>query len=303
MIGIIPSVSKTYEVGGFIDKDKYVEGKLYVDSDGRLYMFSSKCRRPSPDTGYFPIYDGKNKYDSSFANKKYLKDVTILDLDRISNTIDTEVANDVIIKRKRSEDLEILKPSITEEDNAFTQCVKGVILAKEVTLTDLCILANKRVPDNLIKNYYSALQRIAFMRTEKWNVWIDSILNLSYVLKVYKGNKLVVKYSHPEEKYEAGIIDYEAICQNKDPLQKIIQIVLVKLNINKNNLKAEDVDDYTINNLITAINSKKPISAQLFSRFIKIAELNYEILLYENKKMIFKYKEDHRKGRYKNEVL
>lgn len=297
MIGIVPSISKTYEVGGFIGKDKCIEGKLYVDENGRLFMYSSKYKRPNPDSGFFPIWDGNKKYDSSFANKKYLKDVTILDLDAISGNINEEVADNVILNRKRSEDTELLKPTISEEDNAFTQCIKGAILAREVTLTDLIILANNKVPDKLIRSYYSALQKIAFMRTEKWNVWIDLILHLNYVIKVYKGNKLIVTYSYPEDKYEAGIIDYQAITDHKDPLQKIIQIILLKLNINKNDLRVPDVDDYTVNNLITAINSKKPMSAQLFSRFTKITKLNYELILYDKGKMIFKYKEEYKKGR------
>ena len=63
-------------------------------------------------------------------------------------------------------------------------------------------------------------------------------------------------------------------------------------NITKASMKSDSVDDYTINNMMTTLNSDKPLSAQLFSRFIRMTHLEYRIKIYnQNGKMIFQYKE------------
>ena len=66
---------------------------------------------------------------------------------------------------------------------------------------------------------------------------------------------------------------------------------MISENITKNTLSGEDVDDYTINNMMTTINGKKALSSQLFSRFIRMAKLSYTITIYDNDKELFKYKE------------
>lgn len=299
MIGIVPSITKTYEVEGYIGEcSTPIEGKLYIDKlDKRLYLYSSKRIRPNPESGYFPIWDGKELHDSSFANKKYLKDVTLLDLNLLSNTLSSELANEVIDNRRRSEDTDILQPQISEGDNAFTQCVKGAILAKQVTLTDLSIASNKKITDRMLRNYYNSLQRISFMRTDKWSIWIDIILKLQYLIKVYNENKLILSYKYPEDIFKSGIVNYESSCnKNDDPLKKILKILMLKENITKSTLKTSEADDYTINNLLAALSSNKSISAQLFSRFMKMARLNYEIILYDKNKAIFKYREEYKEG-------
>ena len=63
MIGIIPSINKTYEVYGDLSSNKFIEGKLYYDkTDGRVYYYSTIETRSNPNTGYYPIWNGKNKF-------------------------------------------------------------------------------------------------------------------------------------------------------------------------------------------------------------------------------------------------
>lgn len=293
MIGIIPSSKNTFEIFGDFNSDKLVEGKLYYDPlDERLYFYSTTEMRPNPKTGFFPVWDGRNKYSSKFANEKYFKDAVKLDMLSISNSINKDVADAIRLQHKKCDDSEILQPIVLDGDNMFTQCVKGVILSKKITLTDLVDMTNPRLDRKIVENMYTSLTKISFMRFDKWNVWVDVILHVRYHIDVYKGDKILIKYDYPNT-FDTGIVKYSKIVNNAhdDQFKKIVKILIIMENINKSTFKGSDMDDYTVNNMFTAISSNHSLSAQLFSRFIEMAELSYEIIMIDHDKEIFRYKE------------
>lgn len=295
MIGIIPSVNKTFEVFGHFDTKSPVEGKLYADTDGRLYMYSTKETRSNPNTGYFPTWNGKEKFITPHSNKKYfMKDAILMSIDKLAEKIDKGVADQVLYQQRRCDNDEILQPTLTDGDNMFTQCIKGTITAKGYTMIDLIDLSLPRLEEKVIINYYSALTKITFMRLDKWNVWIDTILHVKYQVDVYKDGKRLLRYRYPSDSFDTGIVKYDSITGTKDdPFKKIIKILMVMENINKNSLRSNEIDDYTINNMLTTLNSKKSLSAQLFSRFIRMAGLSYDVNIYEDEyeTSIFEYRE------------
>lgn len=294
LIGFVPSTSTTYEVFGDFASDNLVEGKIYYDkSDGRLYFYSTKETRSNPNTGYFPVWDGDKTYISNFSNKKYFdKDVLKFDIKALSASINKKIAEDIRYRQRRSDNDEILNPQISDEDNMFTQCVKGVIKVKQVTIVDLVDMTSPPLSQKVVENYYSALTKITFMRIDKWNVWINIILHVNYKVEVFKGSKQLLSYKYPENIFDTGIVKYDNISKSDDdPFKKIIKILMIMENINKNSLRSDEVDDYKINNMMTTINGSKPLSAQLFSRFISMAKLNYAVTIYDNKDKIFEYKE------------
>lgn len=294
MIGIIPSTNQTFEVYGDFNSKKLVENKLYYDpKDGRVYFYSLSETRSNPRTGYFPVWDGNKTYVTSFSNNKYFdKDVIKSDLQTISSKINKEVAEDVLYKQRKSDNNEILRPKLVDGDNMFTQCVKGVLNAKELTMVDLVDMSSPNLTQKAIENYYSTLTKITFMRMDKWNVWINIILHVKYNLEVYKDKKRLISYRYPENIFDTGIVKYDNIISTSDdPFKKIIRILMIMENINKNSLRSDEVDDYTINNMMTTINGSKPLSAQLFSRFIRMAGLSYIMQIFDDGKMIFEYRE------------
>jgi len=295
VIGIIPSSNQTFEVFGDFTSKKLVEGKLYYDpKDNRVYYYSKKETRSNPTTGYYPIWDGRNVYISNFSNKKYFdKDVTRVDLPSLCSNINKDVAAEILYKQRRSVNDAILEPKISDGDNMFTQCVKGVITAKQITMVDLQDMAAPKINARTVENYYGALVKISFMRLDKWNIWLDQILHVSYVLEVYKGEKKLLSYSYPSNVFDTGIVKYDNIISSStdDPFKKVIKILIVMENITKAVLRATEVDDYTINNMMTTINGSKPLSAQLFSRFIRMAGLSYQVKIFDQGQEIFEYRE------------
>ena len=298
MIGIIPSGSHTYIIKGEL-KDcinntvEPEEGKLYIDSNGRLMMYSLTDKRSSPRTGYFPVWDGKKKYVSKFSNEKYFdKDATKTDILDMCSNIDGKVADQVLYQQRRSENDEVLEPPLSDGDNMFTQCIKGILNAKKYTLIDLVDMSVPKLTEKTIANYYSALTKITFMRLDKWMIWMDVILHMSYTVTIYKDGKKLLSYAYPENIFDTGIVNYDNITITKDdPFKKIIRILMIMENINKNSLRSKEVDDYTINNMMTTMNSKKALSAQLFSRFIRMANLSYGVHIFEDDNPIFEYRE------------
>lgn len=294
MIGIIASSNQTFEVFGDFTSKKLVEGKLYYNpKDMRVYYYSKKETRSNPKTGYYPVWDGRNVYVSNFSNKKYFdKDVTKVDLQSMSSNISKDVAAEILYKQRRSVNDSLLDPKITDGDNMFTQCVKGAIVAKQLTMVDLQDMAAPKIPPKTIESYYSALIKISFMRLDKWNIWLSEILHISYVLEVYKGSKKLLSYDYSSNEFDTGIVKYDNIINTADdPFKKTIKILMVMENITKSMLREAEVDDYTINNMMTTINGSKPLSAQIFSRFIRMAGLSYRVALYDQDKQIFEYRE------------
>lgn len=294
VIGIIPSADRTFEICGDFNSKELVEGKLYYDSNTKVvYYYSSKETRSSPTTGYFPVWDGKKTYVTSFSKiRNFDTDVTKVDLQSMSSAISKDIADQIIYQHRKCDNSDVLNPAISDGDNMFTQCIKGVIKSKQITMVDLIDMAKPKLPDRIVENYYSALTKITFMRYEKWNIWVDSILHLTYTIDVYRDKKKLVSYEYPSNKFDTGIVKYDNIINTKDDqFKKIIKILTVMENINKSSLRSEDVDDYTINNMMTTLSSDKPLSAQLFSRFIRMAKLSYVIKIYDKTGFIFEYKE------------
>ena len=153
-------------------------------------------------------------------------------------------------------------------------------------------MAAPKLSEKIVENYYAALVRITFMRLDKWNIWVNSILHVNYVIEVRNDDKKLLTYRYPKNEFDTGIVKYDSIINtDDDPYKKIIKILMVMENITKNSLKSDEVDDYTINNMMTTITSKKQLSAQLFSRFIRMANLSYTITIYDKDKQIFEYRE------------
>ena len=131
------------------------------------------------------------------------------------------------------------------------------------------------------------------MRLSKWDIWMGLIFHYDYQIIVYKGNRKILTYTYSTDSFDTGIVNYQDVIRKSDDcLKKCVKILMVKYSINKSSLKKEIGDDYTVNNMMTTINSSKPLSAQLFSRFIHMNELNYRIRIYDaNKNKVFQYDE------------
>lgn len=295
MIGIIPSASNTYEIYGSFDTDKPIEGKLYYDGNKRLFYYSTSEKRSSPKTGYFPIWDGNKTYLSRFSNEKYFdKNVVKPDISSMSANIDDNMAKKVIYRQRLSEYGDKLKPVISDEDNLFTQVVKGTILALNITKVDLGDMADSSiVTPKMIDNYYASLSKVTMMRMERFHIWMGSIFHMSYTINVFRGKKQLLDYTWPTNVFNTGIVKYDSIINNNDdPLKKIVKIMVLKENINKANFRKDDVDDYTVNNMITTIHGTKPLSAQIFCRFMRFAELKFTLSVYDKtNKLIFEYRD------------
>lgn len=291
MIGIIPGKSKTFIVDGMIDDGNLEEGKLYVENKtGRIFMYSLIETRANPATGFFPIYDGKQKYISKFANERYLdKDVISTDLKRMSSEINSEVADNILYLQRRADNGDVLKPEIRENDNMFTQCIKGIFDIKDLTLIDLIDLSG--LNEKLIAGYYSALCKIAFMRTERWYIWVDKIFHIDYTIYVLKNDESLLAYNHSTKSFKVDGKFDDIINGKDDFLKKIVKIIMRLENITKDNLRSDQVDDYTVNNMMIILGNTKPLSSQLFSRFIDMTNLSYRVVLYDNNKEIFEFSE------------
>lgn len=295
MIGVIPAAIKTYEVEGSFDDPNPEEGKIYYrPKDGRLYYYSKIVKRPNPDTGYFPIWDGSNTYSSAFAKKKYIDtDVKMITPEAISKALTKDVADDIRYRQRRATADQFLKPRITDSDNSLTQCIKGAITNMDLTIVDLYDGAKPHLDEEQVNQYYSSLNKITLMRLVKFNIWCTVILHVKYEIIVYNKKRKVLTYYYPEDKFDTGIVNYGSIIKSKaDSLKRIAKILMISQNISKQDLREGESDDYTVNNLMTTINGDKPLSAQLFSRFIRLAHLRYQIKIYDMKgKQIFVFKE------------
>ena len=278
IIGIVPSLNKTFEVDGKIC-DNMIEEKLYYDNDHRLFMYSTKYNRSCPDNGFFPIFNGKNfLIDKHSIIKYYPDDMINISMDNMSNNLTDEKAREIIYKRKVSEMNQLLKPEIYETDNLFTQCIKSIICEMNINMIDLYNM-NDIVGENIIEQCYDSLIKIAFMRNHRWRIWINDILKLHYIIKIYKNNENILEYKYPD-----------ITLNHKDLFKLIIQTLLKDLNINKNDLHCTELDDYTINNMFSALRGKQ-LSAQIFSRFMLLMNLSYDIEFYKNENLIFIYKQ------------
>lgn len=295
MLGIIPSGSKTYEVDGYLDTTEPTEGKIYVDREtGLLYYYSTTETRPNANIGFFPIWDGKKFYLNPYHKELYLKDVAVSDVGSISSTINGKVANEVQRNIQRSVNTDQIVPVIREQDNMFVQCIKEVISVRKITLGDLYANACPPLKHHTVDNYYDSLPRVTFMRLEKWDVWIGVLLKMQYILRVFDkdGTKELVSYRYPENEFNTGIVKFDDIVKSdKDQLKKMILVVMRKANITKQVLTSKTHDDYTVNNMMTVLYGNKPFSAQLFTRFIRMADLHLALEVYDKEELLVTYRE------------
>lgn len=300
VLGIVPTADVTYEVYGPISGGDFVEGKLYFNDKGELFYYTTKTTRPNPSTGWFPIWDGNRGYKSLYVkSRKYPKDVIKNDIQELSNSITKDKAEKIIEHSKSVEDTKILEPQIQDGDGMFTQCVKGIINKYHVTISDLYEMAKPAFTRAQIETYYTSLNKIKQMRLNKWDDWMRKILHLHYIMEVYKDKELVIKYEYPIAKVEVFhdgkdvTEEYKDIIDQKlDAFKTIIKILMKMYNLDKARLKSDQIDDYTVNNMMTTINADKPVSSQLFSRFMKMARAGFVITIYDIKdKEVFKYQE------------
>lgn len=278
-IGIVPSVNKTFELEGRMCENME-EGKLYFDDlTNLLFMYSTKYKRSCPDNGFFPIFDGKTMLFSKYSIEKYYPDDVInTSLDNISSCITDEKAKEIIYNRKVASTNSNLNPEIREGDNLFTQCIKSIICSMNINMIDLYNM-NTNLSENIVENCYDSLIKIAFMRNHRWKIWINDILKLNYIIKVYKGNDIILECKYPDKMF-----------QTKDIFKYITETLLKKLNIDKLDLQCNELDNYTINNMFSALKSRQ-LSAQIFSRFMVLMKLAYDIEFYKDKNLIFTYKQ------------
>lgn len=294
MIGIIPSASSTYEVLGDFNSDDKIEGKIYYrPTDKRLFYYSTTLRRSNPKSGYFPIWNGKDIFISNFSNEKYFdKDVLTQDILSLTSSIDNNVAEKVIRNQRLSENNTKLKPRINDSDNLFTQVIKGTICALDITKVDLIDNASKLIPEKIIEGYYNSLSKVTMMRFDKFSIWVDKILHVGYELEILKNDEKIISYEWPSNTFDTGIIKYDSIVrENDDPFKKIMKIIMFKENISKSDIKDDSVDDYTINNMMTTLHGQKPMSAQIFCRFIRLVNMSIILKIVKDQKVIFTYTE------------
>jgi hypothetical protein len=144
------------------------------------------------------------------------------------------------------------------------------------------------VPENIMKNYLSALTKISFMRMARWEIWMACIFHFHYTITVRSHIKNLLVYKWPENEFDCK---YDHLYhKSDDQLKKIVKILIALEDITKSSLRSPEVDDYTVNNLYTILSSNKPLSAQLFSRFIRIAKLGYNIDVYDkNDRLVLSY--------------
>ena len=163
----------------------------------------------------------------------------MLSVEAISKASNNETANDIIYRQRRSINNEVLSPQIKDGDNAFTQCIKGVLKELNITIIDLIDMAKPTHDEDAVLSYYSALNKITLKRKEKWHVWINIILHMKYELICYRKNKKILTYKYPEDTFETGIVKYDNIGnKDDDPFKKTVKKIMVMENITKNDLKS-----------------------------------------------------------------
>ena len=224
---------------------------------------------------------------SKYSKEKYLSDVIAWNVDKMISGIDADVANDIRYKQRISINGATLRPELGSSDNMFTQIIKSILYDKNMSIIDLIDISG--LSENIIESYYSALTKIAFMRLERWNIWINQIFKLSYKLTIRNSNRNLLIYDYPNNIFDCGDEYPDIINSKDDPFKKAVKIIIEKENITKESLRSEEHDDYTINNIMSTITTNKTLSAQLFSRFMKMANLNYIMEMYEDNKLIFTY--------------
>jgi len=293
MVGItIDANGETYIVSGSFDSGYYIEGNLYYHPETKqLFYYSKTEKRSNPTTGFYPIWDGENTYVTKYSIKEYYpKDVMKIDTTDLVKDLSASKAHEIVQQQQRSMSAGPLSFQITDEDNFFTQCIKEILNQKEYTLVDLIQMTKPSLSEKVLSNYCNALSKISFMRLDKWHIWLHNILHLSYGVTIYHDDRKIISFKEPNEFEVVG--PYDKILKSKmDPFKKLIKVTMLEECIDKSDLRGDGIDEYTINNMMTILTGTKPVSAQLFSRFIRMAGLSFQMDVYEKDQIILTYRE------------
>lgn len=294
MVGVIPAASTTFEVISDFNTKSPKEGKLYWDPQTKIiYYYSTTENRSCPTTGYLPIWNGTSTIVTSKSRiKRYPEDVLTTSVESLSKTLNDSLAGRVKYLQRKMDQNKNLNPEITPQDNSFTQCIKGIIVKLGLSMTDLYDLSAGKLNEHTVENYYNSLVNINMMRQEKWKVWINTILHLTYSITVFRGDKQLLFYDSVTDTVNTGVVKWDsAVSPTDDPIKRITKILIQMENVTKESLRRPEISYYAVNNLFTAIYGSKDLSAQLFSRFIRMTGLSYTLVVYKDGEEIFVFKE------------
>ena len=301
MESIVICKNNTFPVEGTFS-DHMEVGKLYVDPKSkRIYCFDPINQIVGDKSKYFPIYNGKQFFDSIRSYKKYESDIVSTNVQNMANSISEQDKVDMEYRSKAVLYGDILEPEISDSDNIYSQCIKGVLQRKKYNLLDLSMMSKPKLSIDEISNLYQSLHKIAFMREKKFMIWIHQILHMEYrvicfdadgvkKLILYDSKDNTYEFIDTKDIYEANKKEYESIQKKSwDPLKKIINMIIQLKNYKKSDFNKKTESSYTINNMMTTIFSDKSVSAQIFSRFMRIINLPFEFVIYDDHGIVFTY--------------
>lgn len=299
MESIVVCKNNTYPVEGMFS-NQMKEGKLYIDPKSkRIYCYTTTTQVVGAASHHFPIYDGKHFFDSVRSYKKYESDVISTDVTDMASSISEKDREDMEYRSKAVLYGDILEPEISDSDNIYSQCIKGILLHKKYNLLDLSIMSNPKLTVEEISNLYQSLHKIAFMREKKFMIWMNQILHMNYNVNCYDGDsdQPILTYHSMDQRYEfyhknddSHKEEYDEILKKSwDPFKKMINLIIKMKNYKKADFNVNTESAYTINNMMTTIFGDKSVSAQIFSRFMRIINLPFDIIIYDKDDIVFTY--------------
>lgn len=299
MESIVVCKNNTYPVEGMFS-NQMKEGKLYIDPKSkRIYCYTTTTQVVGNDSYHFPIYDGKHFFDSVRSYKKYESDVISTDVTDMASSISEKDREDMEYRSKAVLYGDILEPEISDSDNIYSQCIKGILLHKKYNILDLSIMSNPKLTVEEISNLYQSLHKIAFMREKKFMIWMNQILHMEYKVNCYDSDsdQQLLTYHSMDQRYEFYRKDddshkeeYDEILKKSwDPFKKMINLIIKMKNYKKADFNVNTESAYTINNMMTTIFGDKSVSAQIFSRFMRIINLPFDIIIYDKDDIVFTY--------------
>lgn len=299
MESIVVCKNNTYPVEGMFS-NQMEEGKLYIDPKSkRIYCYTTTTQVVGTASHHFPIYDGKHFFDSVRSYKKYESDVISTDVTDMASSISEKDREDMEYRSKAVLYGDILEPEISDSDNIYSQCIKGILLHKKYNLLDLSIMSNPKLTVEEISNLYQSLHKIAFMREKKFMIWMNQILHMDYKVNCYDSNsdQPILIYHSIDKRYEfyhknndGHREEYDEILKKSwDPFKKMINLIIKMKNYKKADFNINTESAYTINNMMTTIFGDKSVSAQIFSRFMRIINLPFDIVIYDKDDIVFTY--------------
>ena len=118
--------------------------------------------------------------------------------------------------------------------SSFNTLGKHIITIRYLWMKYLIVIASSLTISHIISNIF------VYRCTDR--IWLDVILHIGYNLEIFKDDKKLLSYKYPEDIFDTGIVRYDNVTSTKsDPFKKIIKILMVMENINKNTLRSEEV--------------------------------------------------------------